>query len=145
MHVPPWQPSILPEILSDSGPLPAIHPFAEQPIERGVIYIAPPDFHLVIKDSKVDLWRGPKEDRSRPSINVLFRSAAAQLGDRVIGTILSGGLQDGATGLAWVKDYGGVTIVQDPTTAKVSSMPIAALRNTPVDYVVKPGGGSLRC
>lgn len=138
MHVPPGHTSRLPEILRDSGPLPAMHPFSEQPLEPGTIYVAPPDFHLIVRDSKVELWRGPKEDRNRPSINVLFRSAAAQLGERVIGTILSGALEDGATGLAWVKDYGGVTIVQGPETAKASSMPIAALQNAGVDYVVKP-------
>lgn len=75
MHSPPWPPSKLPEILSRQGPLKAIHPQAHQPIETGVIYVAPPDFHMIVKDSNVALWRGPREDWHRPSINALFRSA----------------------------------------------------------------------
>jgi two-component system, chemotaxis family, protein-glutamate methylesterase/glutaminase len=137
MHMPPWAKSKLPEILSRGGPLCAIHPTAQQRIETGVVYVAPPDFHMVIKESHVELWRGPREDRHRRSINALFRSAAVEFGERAIGTILSGSLDDGATGIYWIKDYGGVTIVQDPETAKFPSMPAAALENAQIDYVLK--------
>lgn len=138
MHLPPWHDSQLPEILSRGGSLRAIHPAPRQPIEPGIVYVAPPDFHIVIKGSAIELWHGPKEDRHRPSINVLFRSAAVEFRERVIGTILSGSLDDGATGIHWIKEYGGVTIVQDPHTAKFPSMPAEALRNAHIDYTLKP-------
>ena len=93
---------------------------------------------MLIKDSQVKLWRGPREDRNRPSINVLFRSAAAEARKRVIGAVLSGTLEDGATGLYWVKEYGGITIVQDPETAKSENMPLAAIHNVEIDHVVPP-------
>lgn len=138
MHVPSWHVSNLPEILNRGGALRAVHPAAQQPIETGLVYVAPPDFHMIIKDSRVELWHGPKEDRHRPSINALFRSAAVEYREGVIGTILSGSLDDGATGIHWIKDYGGTTIVQDPDTATFPSMPVEALQNAEIDYVLKP-------
>src|SRR5262245_20229022 len=99
LHIPPWQPSILDQILSAAGPLPAIHPLERQPIEKGKIYVAPHDEHLLIDDGFVTIWRGPKENRHRPSINPLFRSAAVNYGARVIGIVLTGMLDDGTAGL----------------------------------------------
>ena len=113
-HIMASRRSELPKILSGSGRLPAVHPVSGQHIEPGVIYVAPPDYHLIIEDGAVQLWHGPKENYHRPAINPLFRSAAVTYGERVIGVILSGSLDDGVSGLWGVKKYGGVTIVQDP-------------------------------
>src|SRR5947209_1758280 len=82
MHIPPWHRSELPAILTGGGSLPAIHPANEQLIEPGYIYVAPPDQHLLVHDSRIQLWRGPKENRHRPAVNVLFRSAAVVYGER---------------------------------------------------------------
>lgn len=138
MHIPASRKSELPDILNKSGPLRATHPQQRQRIEPGHIYVAPPDYHMVIKDSQVQLWRGPKENHHRPAINALFRSAAAEHGKRVVGIILSGVLDDGVTGLHWIKEYGGVAVVQDPNTAPFDAMPQNALKHVDVDYIVEP-------
>jgi two-component system, chemotaxis family, protein-glutamate methylesterase/glutaminase len=137
LHVPPWARSDLPSILSRSGPLPAIQPIPNQPLEPGHIYVAAPDFHLIVDDHRVVEWKGPTEDRLRPSINTLFRSAAVAHGERVVGVVLTGSLNDGTTGLWWVKRYGGVTIVQDPEEADFPDMPRSALAHVEIDYVLK--------
>ncbi len=137
MHLPAWHDSALPAILSRNGPLPAIHPKSGEKIERGRIYVAPPDKHLLIDSvDSVELWHGPKENNFRPSINALFRSAAVAYGKRVAGVILTGALDDGATGLWWIKRKEGIAIVQDPADAQFPQMPQAALTHLPVDYVV---------
>src|SRR2546425_9391751 len=76
LHFPPFQKSHLPEILSNSGVFPASHAKDGEPIQQGRIYIAPPDRHLLIKEGHLELWRGPKENYTRPAINPLFRTAA---------------------------------------------------------------------
>jgi two-component system chemotaxis response regulator CheB len=113
-----------------------VHPEHGQLIQPGYIYVAPPDFHLLIESSRVQLWRGPRENRQRPSVNVLFRSAAVAYGPRVIGVILSGTLDDGATGLWWVKKHGGVAVVQTPSDAEFEGMPITALEHVDVNEVI---------
>jgi two-component system chemotaxis response regulator CheB len=136
VHIPAWRKSELPAILSRSGPLPAIHPQPQgEKIESGTIYVAPPDHHLVIKDGEVCLWRGPKENRHRPAIDPLFRSAAEAYGKRAIGLIVSGSLYDGAAGLWWVKRYGGIAVVQNPEEADFPQMPCSAIDRVDVDYV----------
>ena len=105
-------------------------------MEHGRIYIAPPDQHLLIGDGdRIQLWHGPKENNFRPSINALFRSAAVAYGGRVTGVVLSGALEDGATGLWWVKQMHGITVVQHPDDARFSQMPQAALEHVAADYV----------
>src|SRR2546423_300899 len=84
LHIPPYVASSLPRILSQSGPLPAVHPSDGAAIKTGTIYVAPPDQHLLIEGDRVGVKRGPKENRFRPSIDVLFRSAAYTWGPRVI-------------------------------------------------------------
>jgi two-component system, chemotaxis family, protein-glutamate methylesterase/glutaminase len=117
-HIPPHAPSMLPEILSRAGPLPAVHPKPNEPIQPGRIYVAPPDHHLLIAESgKAIVARGPKENRFRPSIDALFRSAAYVYGPRVIGVVLSGALDDGTSGLWSVKRMGGMAVIQDPEDA----------------------------
>jgi two-component system chemotaxis response regulator CheB len=129
--------SVLPQILSQAGHLPAIHPHDGQPIENGTIYVAPPDQHLLIEPGHVHLSRGPKENRSRPAINPLFRSAALAYGPRVAGVILTGLLDDGVSGLWEIKRRGGVAIVQDPGEALYPAMPWNAMEQIAVDHVVR--------
>jgi two-component system chemotaxis response regulator CheB len=127
LHVPPWSRSELPRILSRSGPLPASSAQHDAPIEPGHIYVAPPDHHLLLEDGRTVLWRGPRENRHRPAVNTLFRSAAVSHGPRVTGVILTGAMDDGSAGLWWVRRYGGATVVQDPDEAFVPDMPLSAL------------------
>ena len=115
--------SHLPEILTRAGTLIAVHPRDGDPIEKGRIYVAPPDCHLLVAADRVTLSRGPKENRTRPAINPLFRSAALAYGRRVTGVILTGMLDDGVAGLAEIKRKGGVAVIEDPETALYPSMP----------------------
>ena len=135
-HIPPWRKSELPEILSHAGTLPAKHPHPAEEIEKGQIYVAPPDQHLIVDEGRIGLWHGPRENRFRPAINSLFRSAAVTYRERVAGVILSGALDDGAAGLWWVKRFGGVAAVQDPHEAMFPEMPQNALEYAAVDYVL---------
>lgn len=134
LHIPANLVSTLPEILSSKGPLKAVHPTDGDEIERGRIYVAPPDHHMLLEANRVLVTRGPKENRNRPSVDALFRSAAYSYGPRVIGIILSGALDDGTSGLWSIKQMGGVTIAQDPTEATFDSMPANALSQVEIDY-----------
>jgi len=107
-----------------------------QPIERGTVYVAAPDRHLLLIDGTVRLGEGPRENMARPSIDPLFRSAALSYGPRAIGVILTGMLNDGASGLNSIKSVGGTAIVQHPIDAEADQMPLAALESTNVDHVV---------
>jgi two-component system chemotaxis response regulator CheB len=136
MHMPAFRPSKLPDTLRWRSNLPIFNPSPLDPIEQGRIYVAPPDYHLVIeRNERIGLWHGPKENNFRPAINPLFRSAAEVYGSRVVGIILSGTLDEGVAGLAWVKRHDGITIVQDPKDAIFPAMPESALRHVAVDYV----------
>src|SRR3982751_1457739 len=97
------------------------------PFGNGEIVLAPPDHHLIVKPGHVRVTRTPRENLWRPSVDVLFRSAAVAHGSRVIGVILSGALDDGSAGLSAIKRCGGLTIVQSPADAEVASMPDSAL------------------
>lgn len=136
MHIPAYAPSFLPEILGRAGPLPALHPASGDPVLPGRIYCAPPDRHLLIEDGRFSLTRGPKENRVRPAIDTLFRSAAYSAGPNAIGVILSGLLDDGTPGLWAIKQFGGTTVVQDPLDAQFDSMPTSALNQVEIDHVV---------
>jgi two-component system chemotaxis response regulator CheB len=133
-HLSPGARSILPAILSKAGKLPATMPADGDRIERGRIYVAPNDHHMLLENGYIRVARGPKENRFRPAIDPLFRSAAYVYGTRVIGVVLTGGLDDGTAGLWTIKVRGGTTVVQDPAEALIRSMPLSALDNVAVDY-----------
>lgn len=105
-----------------------------EPIKRGVIYIAPPDEHMLVTKEQVIIGKGAPENRWRPSINNLFRSAAAHFNSRVIGVILTGMLDDGTSGMSSIKRSGGITVVQDPNEADHPDMPLSVLDTVPVDH-----------
>jgi two-component system chemotaxis response regulator CheB len=128
--------SMLPEILTRAGRLPAIHPEDGDRLEYGRIYVARPDHHLVVGPGNVRVVHGPTENGCRPAIDPLFRSAARVYGPRVIGIVLTGGLDDGTAGLAAVKEAGGIAIVQDPDEAFAPSMPRSARAFVSVDHVL---------
>ena len=111
-------------------------PRQEMPILKGHIYIAPPNEHLLVKRGQIQLGHGPKENRWRPSIDVLFRSAAVNYTSRVIGTILTGMLHDGTSGMDAIKKCGGTTVVQDPNQAEYPDMPMSVLGQMEVDYCI---------
>jgi two-component system chemotaxis response regulator CheB len=136
VHIPAHANSALPMILNDAGSLPA--KFAEngERIDRGNVYVAPPDRHLLVERGHLRLTRGPRENRVRPCIDTLFRSAAVELGPRVVGVVLSGTLDDGTAGLWAIKDRGGVAVVQQPDEAEYPDMPSSALANVEVDHVL---------
>lgn len=133
-HVSPYSTSLLPDILSRSGKLEAKHPADGESIQTGKIYVAPPDRHLLLEAGRVRLAKGPKENRFRPAVDPLFRSAAYAYGARVVGVVLTGALDDGTAGLWAIKDRGGIAVVQDPAEAEHPSMPSSALNNVQVDY-----------
>ena len=136
LHIPAESPSMLPTILSRSGALPAIHPEDGANIVPGMIYIAPADNHLQLEHGIIRIVHGPKENRHRPAIDPMFRSAALAYGPRVLGVILTGAMDDGTAGLLAVKRSGGIALVQDPHEALYSSMPASALAHVHVDYVL---------
>jgi len=104
------------------------------PIERGHLYLSPPNHHLILDKKQIVVTHGAHENKYRPSIDVLFRSAAVTFGNRVIGIILTGMLEDGTSGMSAIKRCGGICIVQDPDEAEYLSMPQSVLNNVAVDY-----------
>lgn len=135
-HMSPDIYGILPQVLSRLNTVPAVAAKDGEPIVFNRIYVAQPDQHLLLEEGRVRLSRGPKENRFRPAIDPLFRSAAYVYGSRVIGIVLSGSLDDGTSGLWTIKNQGGLAIVQDPADAEVPSMPEHALAAVAVDHSV---------
>ena len=136
VHTSPRYPSFLPHILQKSGKLPAVHAVDGAEIEPGCLYVAPPDRHLLVKAEHMRVVLGPKENRFRPAIDPLFRTAALAYGKRVVGVVLSGALDDGTAGLVEIKEQGGVAIAQDPQEAFFPSMPESAIRHVGVDHIL---------
>ena len=139
-HMSPEVKGILPQMINRLHTIPASHAIDKEPIRQGHIYIAPPDHHLLVEQDRIRISRGPRENRFRPAVDPLFRSAAYVYGPRVIGIILSGALDDGTAGLWTVKERGGIAIVQDPHDAVVTSMPESALQAVRVDYTLPVAG-----
>lgn len=135
-HIPPYTVSNLHHILNRLGPLRAVEAVDGATIEPATIYVATPDHHLMVEHEKIIVKRGPKENRFRPSIDALFRSAAYTYGSRVIGVVLSGVLDDGTSGLWSVKRLGGITLIQSPADALFPQMPLNAQEYVQIDYTV---------
>jgi two-component system, chemotaxis family, protein-glutamate methylesterase/glutaminase len=133
VHTSRWRTQALVTALTVDGRVP-IEPVNHQMLTPGRVYVAPADHHLLLNQDEVLVWHGPKEDSHRPAVNALFRSAAVAYGAQVVGVVLSGTVQDGTTGLWWIKRYGGVTVVQDPRD-QPELMP-SALDGIDVDYCV---------
>jgi two-component system chemotaxis response regulator CheB len=136
MHMSPDSPGILDAILNRAGRLPARSVGVSEKLKPGTIYVPRPDRHLMVEPARVIATRGPRENRFRPAVDPLFRSAAQTYGPRVIGVILTGGLDDGTAGLWTVKKLGGIAVVQDPADALVGSMPRNACAHVEVDHCV---------
>jgi len=139
VHTSPTSPGILPQIIDRAGPLPCQHAGDGDEIRLGRIYVAPPDHHLLVKRGRIRVTRGPKENGFRPAADPLFRTAARAFGPRVVGVVLSGGLDDGTEGLSLIKKLGGVALAQDPEEAPFPSMPASAVQNCDVDQVLRVG------
>jgi two-component system chemotaxis response regulator CheB len=137
IHTSPDSPGILPRLLEKDAALPVAYATDTEPIRSGHVYVGPPDHHLLVKPGLVRVTRGPRENRFRPAVDPLFRTAASAYDSRVVGVILSGALDDGVAGLAHIKRRGGTAIAQDPVDAETPSMPENAVRQVRVDHVLK--------
>jgi two-component system chemotaxis response regulator CheB len=134
VHVGAESQNLLAGILDGGGALPAGTAVDGEPLQETRVYVAPTDHHLVIEGRFIRLGRGPRENMARPAIDPLFRSVGISAGPRAIGVLLSGMLNDGASGLADLKRCGGVTVVQSPFDAIESEMPRTALLASDIDY-----------
>jgi two-component system chemotaxis response regulator CheB len=137
MHLSPFSPSILPKLLRVPVGMKVVAAVDGQAIQPSHVYVAQPDLHLLIEPGYIRLTRGPRENRHRPAIDPMFRSAARAYGPRVLGIVLTGMLDDGALGLHVVKHEGGTTMVQDPQEAAFPAMPDSALKTVEIDHVLK--------
>lgn len=137
LHISPFSPSVLPQLLSRAGHISAKHPMDGEELKPNLIYVAPPDHHLILEKDKILVKKGPKENRFRPSIDALFRSAAYNFNSRVVGVVLSGMLDDGTSGLWTIKRLGGLGVIQDPTDAEFPHMPLNVMEYVEVDHMVR--------
>ncbi len=137
VHLPRERPSLLTELFIPKCALPVREAEDKMPVDPGVVYFAPPNYHLLLdKGPQLALSVDDLVHFSRPSIDVLFQSAADIYGKRLMGIILTGANEDGTAGLAAIHQAGGLTIVQEPDTAQVPHMAASALKRTQADYVL---------
>ena len=137
MHIPRERPSLLADLFNAKCALAVREAEDKEPVQPGTVYFAPPDYHLLLdRGPALALSSDEPGHFSRPSIDVLFDSAADIYGERLLGLILTGANQDGAEGLAAVGRAGGRTVVQEPGGAAVPFLPEAALQVGPVDFVL---------
>jgi two-component system chemotaxis response regulator CheB len=136
LHTSAESPGVLAQILDRDAKIPVHEASDGEPIRHGRVYVARPDRHLMLEERRVRVVRGPKQNRHRPALDPLFRSAALAFGPRVIGVVLTGNLDDGTAGLRAIKDRGGLAIVQDPREARFPGMPQSALNHVEVDRVL---------
>jgi two-component system, chemotaxis family, protein-glutamate methylesterase/glutaminase len=136
VHTSPDGPGKLASVLDRATRLTVVTAEDGMVARHGHVYVAPPDYHLIVDGRYVRLTRGPREHRFRPAVDPLFRTAAEHYGARAIGVVLSGHMADGTHGLTLIKEAGGLAIVQDPDEALAPSMPLNAMRRGGVDYVL---------
>ena len=136
LHIPSEHKSFLAETFGKNAKIPVLAAKDHLEIKNGHVYIAVPDFHLLIKSKRIELSHGPRHNLHRPAVDTLFYSAATAYGPRVIGVILTGALDDGTAGLMEVKRHGGVSVIQDPSDAVNPSMPASARDCVPIDHCV---------
>ena len=136
LHMAPDSPGTLVSVLNSAGRVRARTAESGMRLENGCVYLAQPDHHLIVEPGVLRLTKGPRENRFRPAIDPLFRSAAQVYGPAAIGVVLTGSLDDGTAGLWAIKQLGGIGIVQDPSDALFPSMPLNATRHVNVDYSV---------
>jgi two-component system chemotaxis response regulator CheB len=136
VHSSPDNPGGLAEVLNRHSTYPVTYARDRAEISYGHVYVAPPDFHLTTDDGHLAVRHGPRENRFRPAVDPLFRSAAESHGERVIAVVLSGSLDDGTHGLAAVKSHGGIAIAQSEQDALVPHMPVSAAQAVAVDHVI---------
>ena len=141
LHLPRDKPSLLVEVFSQKCELDVREAEDKEPVVPGTVYFAPPNYHLLVDAGpQLALSADDLVNHSRPSIDVLFDSAAQVYREHLLGIILSGANEDGAEGLAAVHDAGGLTVVQEPQTAQSSTMILSALERRPVDLVLDLAG-----
>lgn len=136
MHRSPYFESNLPMTLGRNVGRDIVEPSNGQRLERGCIYVAPRDRHLLFHDGRLHVTRGPKQHHTRPAVDPLFQSAAEAYGPRVVGVVLTGGGDDGVDGLIAIKAARGLSIVQDPREATHPFMPANAVKHDDVDLVL---------
>jgi two-component system, chemotaxis family, protein-glutamate methylesterase/glutaminase len=136
LHTADHEPGMLARVLASASALPVATAEEGQRFARAHAYVAPPDRHLLIGRDHLHVRRGPRENGSRPAIDPLFRSAAVSCTTRVIGVLLTGLLNDGASGMQAIKRCGGLSVVQDPRDAAYPEMPRSTLRYAPIDHVL---------
>lgn len=137
VHIPPDRPSLLADLYRARCRLPVREALDKEPVEPGTIYFAPPDYHLQVEpDRHLSLSGDPPVAFSRPSIDVLFESAAHAYRERLLGIVLSGANSDGAQGLATIRAAGGHAWVQQPGDAAAEAMPAAAIAGAGADLVL---------
>jgi two-component system chemotaxis response regulator CheB len=140
LHLPRERRSLLPEIFARKCALPVREAEDKMRVEPGTVYFAPPDYHLLLDEGpQLALSIDDLVHFSRPSIDVLFESAADLYAERLLGIILTGGNEDGSAGLAAVQRVGGVTIVQEPGSAQVPLMVLSALKRSAPDFLLPLG------
>ena len=136
-HTIPNADDFFPGYLSQKAHVPVRHAVDKEPVMPGIVYLAPPDYHLMVEyDRTLPLSVDDPVNFARPSIDVLFETAAAVYGPHLVGVILTGASADGSLGLKAVKDAGGLAIVQHPRTAEVDFMPKSAIRTVEVDAIL---------
>lgn len=139
VHVPPRRPSLLVELFRAKCALEVAEPFDKEPVRPGVVWFAPPDYHLLVEDDRTfSLSIEAPVHWSRPCIDALFESAAQAYGGRVLGIVLTGASSDGAEGARAIRAAGGVIAVEDPLTAESKTMPYAAIAAASPQFIGTP-------
>lgn len=129
------QDTLLRLLRSDGMPA-LVEPFDKDPLSEGAVYLAPPDYHMMVEDGCISLSTDPPVHHARPSIDVLFESVACGFSKTAVGVILSGASEDGASGASSLHSSGGQVIVQDPVTAGAAALPLATLHSVPMARVL---------